>query len=81
MEASGWNAQRVTALVRLAVQVASTVAGGFGLALDADSATTVLLCAVAAASGIYNWWKNQNVTKAAQAAQGYLDEIKKGAGE
>lgn len=73
---SGWNSQRVIALVRLAVQAVATVAGGFGLAVDTDGLATILLCVVAAVMGVYNWWKNQNVTVAAQRAQEYLDGLK-----
>ena len=31
---------------------------------------------VAAATGVWSWWKNNNVTKAAQDAQRVLDGIK-----
>ena len=73
---SGWNAERVKALVMLGVQLVAMVAGGFGLAVDTDGLATIVLCAVATASGVYNWWVNNNVTKAAQEAQKYLDGIK-----
>lgn len=72
----GWNSQRVIALVRLLVQAVATVAGGFGLAVDTDGIGTIALCCVAAVMGVYNWWKNQNVTQAAQTAQEYLDGLK-----
>ena len=75
---TGWNSQRVTAIVRLAVMVVSAVAGGFGLAVDADSLFTVLTCVVAAVVAVWSWWANNNVTKAAQHAQEYLDALKKG---
>ena len=70
--------ERVVAIVRLAVMLASAVAGGFGIALDADALFTLAMCAVALASGVYNWWKNANLTKAAVQAQHYLDAIKSG---
>nr|DAR28316.1 MAG TPA: holin [Caudoviricetes sp.] len=72
----GWSIDRAMAAVRLACQLAATIAAGFGLALDADSLATVALCVVAAATGVWSWWKNNNVTKAAQDAQRVLDGIK-----
>ena len=81
MDGSGWNSQRVAAIVRLAVALACAVAGGFGLAIDADSAYTAVMCVVTAVAVVVAWWKNNNVTKASQVAQGYLDEIKRGEGE
>lgn len=74
---SGWNSQIIIAIVRLVVQVVATAAAGFGLAVDADGLATIALCVVAAVAGVCSWWKNNNVTKAAQAAQEYLDGIKK----
>lgn len=75
-EGSGWNAERLVAVARLACQLVATAAAGFGLALDADSLATVALCVVAAATGVWSWWKNNNVTKASQDAQRVLDGIK-----
>ena len=74
---SGWNSERVIAIVRLVVQAVAMVAGGFGLVIDTDGLATIVLCIMAAAMGVCNWWVNNNVTKAAQAAQEYLDGIKK----
>lgn len=72
----GWNRDRVVAIVRLACVLASTVAAGFGVALDADAMVTLAMVAVALAAGVWAWWKNNNLTSAAQEAQGYLDELK-----
>lgn len=78
---TGWNSQRITAIVRLVVMVVSAIAGGFGLAVDADGLFTVIMCVVAAVAAVWSWWANNNVTKAAQHAQEYLDAIKKGEGD
>ena len=75
---SGWNSQRVIAIVRLAAMLICGVLGGFGLTTDPEALSTVLLLVVAAIVAIYSWWKNNNVTKSAQDAQSYLDAIKKG---
>lgn len=75
---SGWNSERIIALIRLAAMLACGVLGGFGLTTDPEALSTVLLVAAAAVVAVYSWWKNANVTKAAQDAQAYLDAIKKG---
>ena len=73
---NNFSRERIVAIVRLLVMLASAVAGGFGLTLDPDSLGTIAACAVALVSGVYSWWRNNNVTKAAQDAQAYLDAIK-----
>ena len=73
-----FNRERIVAIVRLLVMLASAVAGGFGLTVDPDALGTIAACAVALAAGVYGWWKNANVTQAAQEAQKYLDGIKGG---
>lgn len=75
---NGWNAERLVAVARLACQLVATAAAGFGLAVDAESLATVALCALAAVAGLWSWWKNNNVTAAAQDAQKVLDGIKGG---
>ena len=71
-----FNRERIVAIVRLLVMLASAVAGGFGLTLDPDSLGTIAACAVALVAGVYGWWKNNNLTEAAQDAQAYLDAVK-----
>lgn len=71
-----FNRERIVAIVRLLVMLASAVAGGFGLTVDPDALGTIAACAVALAAGVYGWWKNNNLTTAAQDAQAYLDAVK-----
>lgn len=73
---SGWNSQRVIAIIRLVAMLVCGVLGGFGLTTDPDALSTVLLIVVASCVAVYSWWKNNNVTKAAQDAQEYLDAVK-----
>lgn len=73
---SDWTAERISAIARLVVLLASAVAGGFGLTVDPDALGTIAACAVALVAGVWGWWKNNNLTKAAQDAQAYLDAIK-----
>lgn len=74
----GFTTERIKAVARLAVMLAASVAGGFGLTVDSDALLTVVLCAVALVAGVWSWWKNNNLTDAAQAAQEVLDGIKGG---
>lgn len=73
-----FNRDRVVAIARLVVMLAAMVAGGFGLQVDADSLGTIAACAVALVAAAWSWWRNNNVTEAARAAQEYLDGIKGG---
>ena len=73
---TGWTSERIVAVVRLAVTLAASVAGGFGLSVDPGGLATIVACGVALVAGVWSWWKNNNVTKAAQDAQAYLDGIR-----
>lgn len=73
-----FNRERIVAIVRLLIMLASAVAGGFGLTVDPDALGTIVSCAVALVAGIYSWYKNNNLTQAATDAQHYLDSIKGG---
>ena len=74
---AGWNTERISAIARLLVTLAAAVAGGFGLTVDPDALSTIVACGVALAAGVYSWWNNNNLTKAAQDAQAYLDGIRR----
>ena len=71
-----FSRERIVAIVRLLVMLVSAVAGGFGLTIDPDALGTIAACAVALAAGVYGWWRNNNLTAAAQDAQAYLDAVK-----
>lgn len=70
------NAESVKAIVTLVVTVAVNVANAAGYALDFGTAFNVLFSIAALACVAWSWWKNQNVTSAAQQAQQYLNELK-----
>lgn len=59
------------ALAALALVFAIT----FG-AIDADALTGAVAAVLAIGSTIVAWWRNNNVTEAAQSAQEYLDALK-----
>ena len=74
--------ERTKAIIRLAVQavliinMALTLAGKNPITVDASALTDWLTTAVTAASSVWVWWKNNNVTEAAVYAQKSLDVLK-----
>ena len=70
------NAESLKAIVTLVVTVAVNIANVLGYALNFDLWYTVLFSVASLAAVAWSWWKNQNVTEAAQQAQIYLDELK-----
>lgn len=74
-----FNSQTATAFARLIVSMAAAVAATFGWTLDADFLLNITLSIIAIFLFVYScWWKNNNVTEAAQESQRVLDEIKAG---
>jgi SPP1 family holin len=70
--------ETIMAFVRLACMFLSSTMAMIGITVDADSmfvGATIVLSGVAF---IWAWWKNNNVTSAAQEAQKVLDELKNG---
>lgn len=70
------DTSKVIAFVRLACSVIAAGAAIFGAVVDADALTVGALIVVALVVYIWSWWKNSNITSAAQEAQKVLDEIK-----
>ena len=70
------NAQSLEPIVLLLVTAAANVANVCGFALDTGIAYNVVFSVASAVLVAWCWWKNQNVTEAAQRAQEYLDELK-----
>lgn len=68
--------ERVIAIIRLIAMLGSSAATAVGFAIDADSLAMVLLCLASAVCMAWAWWKNSNMTEAAQMAQQFLNEIK-----
>lgn len=71
-----FNSQTAVAFVRLLVSLAAGVASTFGWTLDADLWLNITLSFAAVVLFAYSWWKNNNITAAAQEAQEVLDELK-----
>ena len=72
------NAESLRAIVALAATAAVNVANAAGFALDFGALYNVAFSAASAFCVAWCWWRNQNVTLAAQRAQEYLDELKGG---
>lgn len=72
------NTEQTQAICTLFVTVIVNVANALGFALDFDMWLQLALSVAALASVIWTWWKNQNLTEAAQEAQGYLNLLKQG---
>ncbi len=70
------NAQSLKAIVTLAVTCALNIANAAGFAFDYGTVFNVVFSIASLAAVAWCWWKNMNVTEAAQQAQEYLDELK-----
>lgn len=71
-----FNSQSGVAFARLVATLLVSVLATFGWTFDSDLVFNVLLSVIAVALFVYSWWKNNNVTEAAQEAQKVLDQLK-----
>lgn len=70
--------EQVKAIATLGVALfalALVFAIAFGV-MDADALTGAVAAVLAIGSTVVAWWRNNNVTEAAQSAQEYLDALK-----
>lgn len=81
MEKWNINSQTVTAVVRLAVALAVSLFAMFGVEIDGDGIENAVLAVASALVLMWVWWRNNNVTLAAQEAQTVLDAIRLGNAE
>ena len=70
--------ERVGAVLRLVCTLVAGIATMCGIYLDADELFTGVCCVLALVCLLWCWWKNNNVTDAAIAAQAVLDALKEG---
>ena len=68
--------QSIVAFIRLGCMLATSIATMAGIALDANALYIAVSSIVTMAAFIWGWWKNNNVTPAAQEAQEFLELIK-----
>ena len=70
--------ERIKAIATIVVTAIVNIANLYGYSVDAEPIVTCVLTVLSAATILYAWWKNQNVTEEAVKAQEYLDELKRG---
>lgn len=71
------NTERAKAIAAIIVTAIVNILNVFGWAVDADIWITCATSIVSAASIVWCWWKNQNVTEAAVRGQARIYELKK----
>lgn len=71
-----FNSQTAVAIGRLIVTILASIAATLGWSFDADLWLNVLLSILSVVLLAYSWWKNNNITLAAQEAQNVLSNIK-----
>lgn len=68
--------ERIKAVVTILVTAIVNILNVYGFAVDLDNAINVVLSILSALTVLYAWWKNQNITREAVAAQGFLKQLK-----
>lgn len=67
---------KIIAFVRLACMFITSGLALAGIAVDADALFTGAMCVLSVIAFVWGWWKNNNVTDAAQEAQKVIDNLK-----
>ena len=70
------NVERAKAIITIIVTAIVNIANIYGYAVDAEAWINVALSILSAICIAWSWWKNQNVTYAAQQGQLVVDQIK-----
>ena len=70
------KSERIKAIITLVVVFIANILNLYGFQADADAMVQAALMIFAAVTTVYAWWKNNNITKEAVAAQGFLDNLK-----
>lgn len=76
MKAFAFNSQSAIAIARLIVTVLVAVAATFGWSLDGELWFNIVISVFALILFAYSWWKNNNITNAAQEAQQVINVLK-----
>ena len=71
-----FNSQTAVAIGRLVVTILASIATTLGWSFDADLWLNIFLSILSVVLLAYSWWKNNNITLAAQEAQNVLSNIK-----
>ena len=70
------NVERTKAIITIIVTAIVNIANVYGYAVDAEAWINVALSILSAICIAWSWWKNQNITYAAQQGQLVVDQIK-----
>lgn len=70
------NVERAKAIITIIVTAVVNIANIYGYAVDAEAWINVALSILSAICIAWSWWKNQNITYAAQQGQLVVDQIK-----
>lgn len=70
------NVERAKAIITIIVTAIVNIANVYGYAVDAEAWINVALSILSAICIAWSWWKNQNITYAAQQGQLVVDKIK-----
>lgn len=71
-----FNSQTAVAIGRLIVTILASITATLGWSFDADLWLNIFLSILSVVLLAYSWWKNNNITLAAQEAQSVLSNIK-----
>lgn len=70
------NTERIKAIIVIVVTAIVNILNVYGYAVDMDATINAVLSLFSAATIVYSWWFNQNVTEAAQEGQRVVNAIK-----
>lgn len=70
------NAERAKAIITIIVTAIVNIINLYGYAVDAGAVVNAIGTLVSFACIMWSWWKNQNITYAAQQGQLVVDQIK-----
>ena len=74
---TGWTQERLVAFIRLAAMLITSGLMAFKIAVDVDMVYAILSFDATVAAIFWGWWKNNNVTSAAQLFEALLKGFKK----
>ncbi len=70
------NQERTKAVLTIVITALVNIANVYGYAVDAEPYVLAATSVLSAITVVYTWWKNQNITDEAIAAQAVLDRLK-----
>lgn len=68
--------ERTKAIVTILITAVVNIANVYGYAIDAEPYVTAITSVLSALSIAYAWWRNNNITYAAQQGQLVVNRIK-----